>query len=261
MFANAALVRPGYRPGQYPSGGPLPHLADIWRAAAPSLDFLAPDIYFPNFAEWCRLYARPGNPLFVPEARRGVEASVHAIYAAAAHDAIGFAPFGIESIGEAAATLLADSYRLLAGLAPTLAAHRGRGTMAGLLPEITPLPQPQELPLGGYLLRVTYERQAPPSIAEAPAGGPSAADAPAGGLVIATAPGEFLFAGIGVTTTFAVERSDERAGLLSVEEGTFEGGAWTHLRWLNGDETHQGRHVRLEPGRFTVQRVRVYRYR
>jgi beta-galactosidase GanA len=50
MFANAALVRPGHQPGQYPSGGPLPHLIDVWRAAAPSIDFLAPDIYFPTVA-------------------------------------------------------------------------------------------------------------------------------------------------------------------------------------------------------------------
>lgn len=262
MFANAALIRPGYRPGQYPSGGPLPHLADVWRAAAPSIDFIAPDIYFPNFAEWCRLYARPGNPLFIPEARRGVEASVHALYAAAAHDAIGFAPFGIESIREPAATLLADSYRLLAALAPTLVEHRGRGTMAGLLPEINPQPQPQELSLGGYLLRVVYERQSPPSIADGATAAPAPAEAwPAGGLVIASGPGEFLFAGIGITVTFAAEGSDERVGLLNVEEGTFENGAWTHVRWLNGDETHQGRHVRLEPGRFTTQRVRLYRYR
>ncbi|MBP7571733.1 MAG: DUF5597 domain-containing protein [Acidobacteria bacterium] len=262
MFVNAALIRPGYRPGQYPSGGPLPHLADVWRAAAPSIDFLAPDIYFPNFAEWCRLYARPGNPLFIPEARRGVEASVHALYAAAAHDAIGFAPFGIESIREPAATLLAGAYRLLAGLAPTLAAHRGRGTMAGLLPEVDPQPQPQELPLGGYLLRVVYERQSPPSIADTPATAAGGADAwPAGGLAVATGPDEFLFAGIGVTVTFGAEGSGERVGLLSVEEGIFENGAWKHVRWLNGDETHQGRHVRLEPGRFTTQRVRLYRYR
>ena len=58
MFVNAALIRPGYVPGQYPSGGPLPHLMDVWRAAAPAIDFLAPDIYFPNLAEWSRRYAR-----------------------------------------------------------------------------------------------------------------------------------------------------------------------------------------------------------
>jgi beta-galactosidase GanA len=74
MFVNAALIRPGHQPGQYPSGGPLPHLFDIWRAAAPSLDFLSPDIYFRAFAEWARRYRRAGNPLFVPEAMRSPEA-------------------------------------------------------------------------------------------------------------------------------------------------------------------------------------------
>jgi hypothetical protein len=44
MFVNAALIRPNYKPGQYPSAGPLPHLFDIWRAAAPQVDFLSPDI-------------------------------------------------------------------------------------------------------------------------------------------------------------------------------------------------------------------------
>jgi beta-galactosidase GanA len=32
MFVNAALIRPGYQPGQYPSAGALPHLIDVWRA-------------------------------------------------------------------------------------------------------------------------------------------------------------------------------------------------------------------------------------
>jgi beta-galactosidase GanA len=41
MFVNAALIRPGKVPGQYPSGGPLPHLFDIWKAAAPAVDFLS----------------------------------------------------------------------------------------------------------------------------------------------------------------------------------------------------------------------------
>src|SRR5262249_53560007 len=46
MFVNAALIRPGYQPGRYVSAGPLPHLIDVWRAAAPSIDMLSPDIYF-----------------------------------------------------------------------------------------------------------------------------------------------------------------------------------------------------------------------
>ena len=30
---------------------------------------------------------------------------------------------------------------------------------------------------------------------------------------------------------------------------------------MNGDQTHQGRHVALGTGEFTVQRVKLYRYR
>ena len=100
MFANAALIRPGYQPGQYPSAGPLPHLVDVWRAAAPAIDFIAPDIYFPNFVEWTRRYARRERPLFIPEALRSPEAAANALYAIGQHDAIGFCPFAIESIGE-----------------------------------------------------------------------------------------------------------------------------------------------------------------
>ena len=69
MLTNAALNRPGKKPGEYPTGGPLPHLFDAWKAGAPSLDLLAPDIYYPDFVTWCDRYARPGNPLFIPEAR------------------------------------------------------------------------------------------------------------------------------------------------------------------------------------------------
>ena len=267
MFVNAALIRPGYLPGQYPSGGPLPHLFDVWRAAAPAVDFLSPDIYFPNFAEWCRRYARSGNPLFIPEAQRSADASVNAMYALAQHDAIGFAPFGIESISGSAAASLAKSYELLRGLAPAILAAQGRGVMAGLLPEPAEQPQPQQVLLGGYVLRITYERQAPPSIADgaAVAGRASAQPVetrPAGGLVIATGADEFLFAGTGITVTFApADHAGEIAGILSAEEGDYSSGSWARRRWLNGDETHQGRHIRLEPGRFSVQRVRLYRYR
>ena len=69
MFVNAALNRPDRKPGKgYPSAGPLPHIMDIWIAGGPSIDFLAPDIYFPNIKHWCDLYTRQNNPLFIPEA-------------------------------------------------------------------------------------------------------------------------------------------------------------------------------------------------
>jgi len=272
MFANAALIRPGYQPGQYPSAGPLPHLIDVWRAAAPALDFLAPDIYFQNFSHWAQLYTRGGNPLFIPEAMRSPEASVNGLYAFGALDAIGFSPFAIESNNEPAAGFLAASFDLVRQLTPLLAEKQGRGLTAGFLQESAESKQPQQVRLGHWILRASFERAAPPQLADglavvigtensALAAGGRAGAAPAGGLAIALGDDEFLFAGIGLTITFEPAEGGGQAGLLSCEEGGYAEGRWQHTRWLNGDQTHQGRHVRLEPGRFTIQRVRLYRYR
>src|SRR5262249_17915873 len=70
MYVNAALMRPGKAPGEYPSAGPLPHLFDVWKAAAPDIDILAPDIYFPDFSDWADRFRRPDNPLLIPEANQ-----------------------------------------------------------------------------------------------------------------------------------------------------------------------------------------------
>lgn len=272
MFANAALIRPGYQPGQYPSAGPLPHLFDVWRAAAPALDFLAPDIYFADFARWTALYRRGGNPLFIPEALRAPEAAVNALYAFGAHDALGFSPFAIESNTEPAAGYLAASFDLVRQLTPLLVAKQGRGFTAGFLQENLESKQPQQVRLGSWIFRAAFERAAPPQLADglavvigtensALAAGGRAGPTPAGGLMIALGDDEFLFAGIGLTITFAPADGADTAGILNCAEGRYENGEWKHLRWLNGDQTHQGRHIRLEPGRFSLQRVKLYRYR
>ncbi len=265
MYVNAALIRPGHKPGQYPSGGPLPHLLDIWRAGAPDIDLLAPDIYFTNFVEWARKFTRNGNPLFIPEAMRSTDACVNGLYAVAGENAFGFSPFGIESIVDPAARFLGESYDLLAQLTPLILENQGRGTMAGLLPEGLEQRQPQQVALGGYTVNVAFEKSAPIELADgippAAAGTPPAVPPP-GGLVIATGPDEFLLAGTAIVATFQLRTpGGPQVGLLSVEEGHFVDGKWTHLRWLNGDQTHQGRHVRLEPGRFTILRVKLYQYR
>ena len=263
MYVNAALIRPGHKPGQYPSAGPLPHLFEVWRAGAPALDLLAPDIYFTNFVEWTRRYARYGNPLFIPEAMRSAEASVNGLYAIAGQNAIGFSPFGIESIGEAAGKYLAESYDLLAQLSPLILEHQGRGTMTAMLPEGPEQRQPQQVWLGGYVLHVAFEKGASIDLADGVVPGAVApVPPPTGGLVIATGPDEFILAGMGLTTTFQLrEPNAPQVGLLSIEEGRFVDGQWQHLRWLNGDQTNQGRHVRNEPGRFSIQRVKLYQFR
>ena len=267
LYANAALIRPGRLPGEYPSGGPLPHLFDIWRAGAPSLAFLSPDIYFQNFAEWADRYARPGNALFIPEALRSPDASVNGLYAYGADNALGFSPFGIESIGGPAEGFLAASNDLVRQLTPLILESRGTGSMTALLPPEGEQRQPIEVPFAGLVLGVSFEKIAAPALAdgvinEANDRPASSAPLPAGAIVIRTGPDELLFGGIGVTVTFASPMTaNTLIGILSCEEGRFDGGKWTHLRWLNGDQTHQGRHMRLEPGHFDLQRVRLYRYK
>ncbi len=257
MFVNAALIRPGHQPGQYPSAGPLPHLMDVWRAGAPQIDFLSPDIYFQNFAEWVRSYDRSGNPIFIPEAILGPMSAVNAFYAFGQHNAIGFCPFSIESVAEPTRSLLAGGYDILAQLSPLILAHQGKNEMAGFLSEGPEQRAPQQARLGGYTLNVTYERPSPAATQSA-----QAADPVSGGLAIAVGPDEFIFAGIGLVITFeASSPGPPLAGILSVQEGKYVNGQWQPGRWLNGDQTHQGRHLRLPPGRFGLQRVKLYRYR
>ena len=251
MFVNAALIRPGYQPGQYPSAGPLPHLMDVWRAGAPTIDFLSPDIYFQNFADWTRKFHRSGNPLFIPEAMPGPFDSVNALHAIGQHDAIGFSPFSIDSLDAETSTALTEGYELLTQLAPLVLAHQGKGVMAGLLPEGAEQRLPQRLRLGNYILNVSFDR---PTI--------QTTSVLSGGLVIAIGEGEYVFAGTGLTVTFdAAGLGDQQVGLLSVEEGKYVNGQWVAGRRLNGDQTHQGRHLRLVPGKFGIQRTKLYRYR
>jgi beta-galactosidase GanA len=258
MFVNAALIRPGYQPGQYPSAGPLFHIMDVWRAGAPKVDYLSPDIYFSSFAEWCRKFHRSGNPLFVPEIAPSPLNSVQAFYAIGQHDAIGFSPFSIESLDEATGKSLTDGYDVIAQLAPLILESQGKGLMAGLLPEGPEQRLPQQLRLGDYSLNITYERA--PQVP-----GAQNVQTPtviSGGLVIALGPDEFLFAGTGMTVTFEANAAGEpTAGILSVQEGKYANDQWVPGRWLNGDQTNQGRHLRLESGRFSIQRIKLYRYR
>jgi beta-galactosidase GanA len=254
MFVNAALNRPGHTPGQYPSAGPLPHLIDVWKAGAPTIDVMAPDIYYPDFATWCERYRRADNPLLVPEAKNGDDAAVHALYVAG-QQGIGFAPFAIEGMAAPAATALGRAYATIASLAPPLlAAPPGRS--AGVL--IDKAAPKTDLALGGFKLTVAHDYTFPWA---APARNDPTWPR-AGGLVIALADDEFLIAGNGIIVTFApVGAGEPTAGLERVDEGRWQNGAFVVTRRLNGDETHQGRQVRLPMGEIGVQRVKLYRYR
>jgi beta-galactosidase GanA len=256
MYVNAALVRPNYKPGQYPSAGPLPHLMDIWRAGGPLIDFLSPDIYFPNFAEWCQKYHRCGNPLFIPEAVRSSDSAANVFYAVGQHDAIGFCPFSIESIGDPENNPIAKSYKVLSQLAHLILENQGKGTMTGVL--LDKDNQSQQIQLGDYTLNVSHDYTWAWS-----SGAKESKQWPrVGGLMISMEPDEYVIAGAGIIVTFAPSSASEGlAGIVSIQEGRYENGRWIGGRWMNGDQSHQGRHLRLPPDSFGIQRVRLYRYR
>jgi beta-galactosidase GanA len=252
MYANAALIRPGYQPGQYPSAGPLPHLIDVWRAAAPAIDFIAPDIYFRNFSEWCAKYDRSGNPLFIPEAQNS-QSLANAFFAVAQHNAMGYSPFSIESLDTDRTLHVAGAYDVLRQLAPLILEHQGKGDMAGVL--LDDESQKTQLQLGDFVFNVAHEyswRYAIRSQGEPPR---------FGGLIIMLSRDEFIIAGAGLIVTFAPRSGDAIAGIASLDEGAFIDGKWAPGRRMNGDQSHQGRHLHLPGNAFGIQKVRLYLYK
>jgi hypothetical protein len=86
--------------------------------------------------------------------------------------------------------------------------------------------------------------------------------APRGGIIILLAPNEFLIAGTGIVVTFTPNGPGAPiAGIRTADEVRYDEGQWVRGLRMNGDQTHQGRHVALGTGDFSVQRVRLYRYR
>jgi hypothetical protein len=100
MYVNAALRDPLTNPraGTYESGGATDNVLDIWKAAAPAIDILCPDIYMNDSKKYLAVldhYLRPDNALFVPETGGGGNGS-RMCFAALGRGAIGWSPFGLD---------------------------------------------------------------------------------------------------------------------------------------------------------------------
>jgi hypothetical protein len=209
------------------------------------------------FAGWCERYRRSGNPLFIPEAKNGEEVGVHALYAAG-QQALGFSPFAIDQIADVPAKALTRANELIAALEPLLLAAGPDRTDGVLLDKES---APVKVTLGGFTLTFVHDYTFPWA---APAR-QSAVWPRAGGLVIALGDDEFLVAGNGLIVTFAPttpgDPGDPIVGIERIDEGRVEKGRFVVSHRLNGDETHQGRQLRLPMGTFGLQRVKLYRYR
>jgi beta-galactosidase GanA len=130
--------------------------------------------------------------------------------------------------------------------------------MAGFRPRVledgTLIEDPQTQTLGSYRFSVSFIDPWTPRSEQK--------IATHGGLIVQIGPEDYLVAGQGIVVTVAaVGEGAPNAGIDNDWEGSFDSrGAWIPGRLLNGDQTHQGRHLRLEPGRYQIQRVRLYRY-
>jgi len=290
MYANAWQQQPGCpRPGEYPSGGPVPQVNDIWRCGAPNLDFLSPDLYIPEFDWDCARYTRNGNPLFIPEANTGGGAPGNALIALIKYSGIGFSPFGIErerlggrggfgargrrmqSTNDAPVAptapppdAFAQTYGLLQYLSPVILANQGKGTMVFLKDTTDTNAEPGSLKVGDYTLGIKYgiNPEQGRGWRFGGFGGESAeTNVSPLRLVINTGPGAYVFVGGPMTVTFKPnDPSRGKMVLSSTVETIHRDGHWLPGRWLNGDETAHNTRSDPEGSGIYMRTFGVYGY-
>ena len=229
MYANAWLG-PQARspePGDYPSGGPVARMMDVWKAAAPSLALLAPDIYVDDFAGTLADFKQPDNALFIPEAKADAG---NLFLALGQYGAVGYSPFGIEDMPDKGE--LSQAYGVLTEMTDAIAAAQAAGRIRGF--KVAPDAQAKET-LGGYELGVSVPVS---TVGAFGAGTGSDAQPKAGGygLAIASGTDEFLIVGRGISIRFT--SGGAKVEIDRAQEGQFNNGRWVPGRTLNGDERY-----------------------
>ena len=252
MYANAALrdpIAPGPA-GSYESGGPTDNVLMIWKAAAPALDVLSPDIYQNDNARYLRvleLYARPDNPLFVPETGSSPWYA-HMLFAALGKGAVGWSPFGID-LGRGAYAVpgalapdddrlapLALNYAIVGSVMREVARLEFEGRLQAVAEDADS--HSQTMGFGSWNAVVSYGAPRFGSSKE-PKGNPE----PTGvALVASLDKDEFLVTGHSCRIDFhpADPASKAKREYLRVEEGAFESGEFRPVRIWNGDQTDWG---------------------
>jgi len=217
MYVNAWQDHSGQLPGKYPNGGPLAKVMDIYRAAAPAIDFIAPDIYLPNYRQICDKYCKleKNNPLFIPECERTNPGK--AFYALGQDDALGFGPFGIESL--VADRAYAQSNGVLMEMLPLITRYQGTRHMRGFLQQADE--DSVVMDIGKYHIIVKY----------------IGIDKRSYGVILQTGEQDYLIAGMNCRITFSSLHPGAMAVIGEVLEGGFRNHKWYTTRQLNGDET------------------------
>lgn len=258
VYVNAALGDP-FAPTDamaLSSGGPQGDVIDIWKAAAPSVDLAAPDIYKASSRIVNRhfdLYARRDNALFVPEIGNATPFARH-FWAALGRGAIGFSPFGMDdteyynyplgakALDAPTLDAFADKYRIIA--AAPWARIAFEHPVWGVAKPDDGAPVSQTM--GDWTITASFgqwqfgRRDWFPNADLPPWDGQ-----PIGGMAIAQlSANEFLFTGDHVRVQFAARDGTAANGImLRAEEGHFEGDQWVMDRIWNGDQTDYGLNI------------------
>ena len=257
LYVNVALRDPLTDPmaTEYESGGATDNVIAIYKAAAPSIEFVAPDIYQrgdERYMKSVELYTRPDNALMVPETGGGNPKYLYEVL----RRGIGFSPFGVDG-GAGRNTALAAEYKLLRPIAGQIAQWGLEGRIyTSYEPEDGP--KEQTIDLGGWEAVLTFGAA---RRGNGPAAAGQGAPAPANGkaMVIKLGEGDFLVMGTDCRFTFRPLGKDQGKAwhYLRVEEGCYdEKGEWEMTRVLNGDQTDWGGpYVGSTP---SMLRIRVY---
>ena len=285
LYVNAAMNSRGRKPGEYPSAGPLAHLIDVWNCGAPSIDILAPDLYDNGFTDWVARYKLHNNPLFIPEIRLTDNNSVRAFYIFGEHDAIGISPFSIEDGSDSPNSPLVQSYAKLTELMPLLTKYQGKGLMKGLLFDS----ENKERIIADDDLTITARHFF--TLPWDPRATNGSIWPEGGGILLKLSKNEYIVAGSGIVLEFAktsekqtIEKQKQlgedgfalRNDQIKTKHDKFKGmrcgigyvdevkvdkdGKLHYVRRLNGDQDHQGRHVRISVGDFKILHVQLYEY-
>ena len=287
LYVNAAMNSRGRQPGQYPSAGPLAHLIDLWHCGAPQLLCLAPDIYDTGFKGWADQYALPNNRLFIPESRCCENSGARAMYAFGEHQALGFSPFAIDQASPKETESVSQAYNLLRQVY-SLTSYHSPLTSYGFL--FDQEDKERIIENDGMVITCRHYFTLPWDSRAT-----DGSTWPEGGAILKKlANNEYLLAGTGIVVTFAsaYEKTHEqqqvlgedgfvaagtqdssvksqvssfkgvRKGIASVDEVSIdEEGRMHYQRRLNGDQDHQGRHVRIACGEWKILHVRLYDYK
>jgi len=259
LYANAALrdpLKPG-APGSYESGGPTDNVIPIWKAEAPAIDIVSPDIYMTDPAAYLKvleLYHRDDNALFVPETI-GSAGVARFFFSALGLQAIGFSPFGLDYSAAAPGSHdeflapTAQNYKLITPMMREVARLNFEGKLQAAAEEKGK--PTQTLPFGEWSANISYGAGRG---ARTPAGNPETNGRV---LVAQLKANEFLVAGYYCTVDFRPADAGKYRQFLKAEEGAYENGVFKFIRIWNGDETDYGLNFHSEP---TVLRVSLATY-